>query len=143
MIDHTEQDRELRALVQGLGARAAERLDVERTAAEVVRRLREQAAVAPAWWGRTVWLRVAAAVVLIVGVGLIYRQGGPKSPRPVGDQVVSSTDAGLSELSSDQLRVLLQALDAEEFPGLTAAQDAGLEDLDAGQLRALLRSLEG
>ena len=146
MNDHKVQDERLQALARRLGASAAERLDVERTAAAVVRQLREQPAATPAWWMRPVSLRVAAAVALILGAGVVYRGIGPWGPTvpavtwPPGD--------GLRDLSSDQLRVLLQSLDqpirpVEEEEGLVSSQEAGLEDLSPAQLRELLSSLEG
>ncbi|PYP74941.1 MAG: hypothetical protein DMD41_00005, partial [Gemmatimonadetes bacterium] len=76
MNDHETQDERLHELARRLGVRAAERLDVERTAAAVVRRLREQPAATPAWWVRPAWLRLAAAVVLLLGGAVVYRGAG-------------------------------------------------------------------
>lgn len=146
MNDHDVRDEQLQALARRLGAGAAERLDVERTAAAVVRRLREQPAATPAWWMRPVSLRVAAAVVLMLGAGVVYRGIGPRGPAVPA--VAWPPGEGLRDLSSDQLRVLLQSLDQPLLPvvdeeGLVSSQEAGLEDLSPGQLRELLSSLEG
>jgi hypothetical protein len=144
--EHDMQDERLQALARRLGAAPAQRLDVERTAAAVVRRLREQAPVTPAWWLRPVWLRVAAAVVLMLGAGVVYRGTAPQEPAvPV---VAWPPVDGLRDLTSEQLRVLLQSLDQPMLPvleeeGLVSSQEAGLEDLSSTQLRALLSSLEG
>jgi hypothetical protein len=140
--DHDAQDERLQAQARRLGAHAAERLDVERTTAAVMRRLRQQPAATAAWWARPAWLRIAAAVVLLLGGGVVYRgtRVGGRAPAVVGWD-------GLSGLSSDQLRILIQSLDEPvlivEEEGLASSQEAGLEDLSAGQLRELLRSLEG
>ena len=143
MNDHEMQDERLQALAQQLGARAAERLDLERTAAAVVRRLREQPAAPPAWWRRPVWLRVAAALVLMLGAGVVYR--GTERPKPAAQVVAWPPDDGLRDLSSDQLRLLLQSLDvpAQQGEGVVTSQETGLEDLSPAQLRELLNSLEG
>jgi len=141
--DHDVRDERLQAQARRLGAQAAERLDVERTAAAVVQRLREPPATTAVRWARPTWLRIAAAVVLLLGGGVVYR-----GTRVAGPATAVAGWEGLTGLSSDQLRALIQSLDepvrriAEE-EGLASAQEAGLEDLSAGQLRELLRSLEG
>ena len=140
------QDERLHELARRLGARAAERLDIERTAAAVVRRLREQPAATPAWWVRPAWLRIAAAVVLLLGGSVVYR--GIRLAAPAAPVVVWLTDEGVSDLSSEQLRALLQSFEQPILPvaqdeGPVSSQEAGLEDLSAGQLRELLHSLEG
>ncbi len=146
MNEHDMQDERLQALARRLGAGAAQRLDIERTAAAVVRRLREQAPATPAWWLRPVWLRVAAAVVLMLGASVVYR--GTARRAPAVPAVAWPPDEGLRDLTSDQLRVLLQSLDQPILPvleeeGLVSSQETGLEDLSSTQLRELLNSLEG
>ena len=145
MNDHDMQDERLQVLARRLGARAAERLDVERTAAAVVQQLREQPAATPTWWLRPAWLRLAAAVVLMLGAGVVYRGVGMGPREPALAVVVWPGDDRLSELSSEQLRALLQSFDQPvlEEEGLGSPQEAGLEDLSAAQLRELLLSLEG
>jgi hypothetical protein len=140
--DDALNDTALRQLAQRLGTRAAERLDVERTAEAVVTRLRQEPRGAGRVWAAfdSTWLRIAAAVVLVVGAGLLARPAGQPMPRDVA--VLASPE--LNELSAPQLEELLRTV-AE--PGGTrdavAAQDVGLEDLSAPELRALLASLEG
>ena len=76
MNDDTRlHDDELREVAQRLGARAAERLDVERTAQAVVTRLRTEprADVRVLGWIQPVWLRIAALLVLAAGAGVIGR----------------------------------------------------------------------
>ena len=111
-----------------------------------MRRLREQPAATPAWWVRPAWLRIAAAVVLLLGGSVVYR--GIRLAAPAAPVVVWLTDEGVSDLSSEQLRALLQSFEQPILPvaqdeGPASSQEAGLEDLSAGQLRELLHSLEG
>lgn len=137
-------DAALRAVAERLGRAAAERVDVERTAERVVARLREDARRTRRLrrWLPPVGWRIAAAVVIVAGVGLVARGRGRPSPgRPVAAEASSGE---LGELSAGQLRELLGAA---ESPGsdqaVVLAQEVGLEDLSAAQLRALLVSLEG
>src|SRR5207247_1186939 len=88
------------------------------------------------------WLRIAAVLLLLVGasvVALNVRDPHLTTPLPP-----ASAGGELSELSGDELRIVLAAL---EEPGAerqgVSPQDVGLEDLSAPQLRALLESLEG
>jgi len=142
--DATVHDAKLREVARRLGARAAERLDVERTAQAVVGRLRTdpRAEVRVLGWIRPGWLRIAALLVMVVGAGVVavnVRIPGVMPPVP------SATAAGeLSELSGDELREVLESvaqLGGEQQA--VSAQDVGLEELSASQLRALLESLGG
>ncbi len=137
-------DDELQELARRLGARAAERLDVERTAEAVVARLRTEprAEVRVLGWIRPAWLRIAAVLLLLVGAGVVaLNVRGPQLPTPPPP---SSAGGELSELSGDELRVVLAALEEPGVEGQgVSPQDVGLEDLSAPQLRALLESLEG
>lgn len=135
-------DEELERLAQRLGARAAEQVDVERAAAAVVAQLRQQPSSAPRGWavrGR-VWLRVAAAAVLVLGVGVMAR-GGRRDRPPMAAAVVPLGE-DLSGLSAAQLRETITALD-QPLADDAATLDAGLESLSTDELRALLRFLEG
>jgi hypothetical protein len=135
-------DDELEQLAQRLGARAAERLDVEATARAVVERLRAVRAA-----GERVifglprqWLRIAAALVIVVGGG-----GGAVALRIMrtNHTTLASVPADLDSLSTDQLK---QVLDEVGQPGgdvIVPAQDVSLDDLNTVELRALLESLEG
>jgi hypothetical protein len=145
MNDDTRlHDDELREVAQRLGARAAERLDVERTAQAVVTRLRTEprADVRVLGWIQPVWLRIAALLVLAAGAGVIARS--PLHKPPEATTLVAPAGAELSELSADQLRQLLEAVGQ---PGgeheTVSSQDVSLDDLSAPQLRALLEALEG
>jgi len=135
---------ELEQLAQRLGARAAERLDVERTAQAVVTRLREapRVSVVTRLWMQPAWLKVAATVVLLLGASAVTRGVWYRERlAPAGGEAAA---AGLNELSTDQLQRLLEIVDqaTDEAAPLSPA-DASLDDLTAPQLRELLRSLEG
>ncbi len=130
----TIEDRDLEAAARRLGARAATRLDPERTGAAVVARLR--ASRGGPWWATAGLLRAAAAVALLLGVGvygtdLLRRGGSPPVAPPVQ----------LQTLSVAELEEVLDSL-VVETPA-TSHLSAGLGDLDESQLRELLRSLEG
>ncbi len=134
-------DAKLQESAQRLGARAAERLDVERTAQAVVTRLREQPERTTVWWVQPAWLRVAAAIVLFIGGGVLARsllmqqRTQAVAVVPVGED--------LSDLTADQLREAITALDQPVTEETAVVVDTGLEGLSAEELRALLRTLEG
>ena len=132
--------KELDEVAQRLGSGAAQRLDVERLAAAVVDRLRDEPAGAtrPAWM-QAAWLRVAAAVVVLVGGGLMWRQ----VTNPSAPHVAHFVTDDLTDLSADQLRDVLNTLDETLNQDSTTLPDGDLEGLDAQQLQAVLRSLEG
>ncbi len=139
--DSDLEDERLRELAGRLGRRAAERLDVERTAQAVVARLRE-ARPAPAWtwaWPRTVWLRAAAVLLAVLGAGLLARSVLGPTPRAV---VPLTPGEDVGDLTADQLREALQGL-KQPLTDDIGVTDAGFESLSADELRALLRSLEG
>jgi hypothetical protein len=135
-------DARLENLAKRLGATAAERLNVEATALKVVERLREQPARRTVWIHET-WLRVAAAVVILVGGALAVRQVWPG---PGSDQHIAHLVADdLSDLSADELQTVLTSFDDLVTVDSTAVPEdsTDLRELDAQQLRAVLRSLEG
>jgi len=128
-----------------LGARAAERLNVERTVAAVIERLRAEPRSESRWsWMQPAWLRIAAALVILVGGGVIGRRL-LVHPGTGGHEVAHFVSDDLSDLSADQLRDVLTTLDEtlDLGKGSSTIPEADLEDLDAQQLRAVLRSLEG
>jgi len=137
-------DAKLQEVAQRLGARAAERLDVERTAQAVVERLRTEprAEVRVLGWIQPAWLRIAAVLLLLIGASVVALN--VRGPQPTTPLPPASAGGELSELSGDELRIVLAAL---EEPGVerqgVSPQDVGLEDLSALELRALLQSLEG
>ena len=141
-MDEELQDGRLRELARLLGAGAAERLDVERTAQTVVTRLRQQPRVTlGGWvWMQPAWLKIAAALVLVLGAGLVTRV--LLRERLPAAAAVLPLGEDLTDLTADQLRETVGALEqafADESP---SALDAGLESLNTIELRALLRTLE-
>jgi hypothetical protein len=131
-------------IARSLGARAAERLDVERTAQAVVERLRGESPprVARWSWVQPAWLRIAAAVIVLVGGGaLVARQ--TLWPGGVGHAPAHLVTDDIGDLSADQLREVLSTMDDLLNVGGTSQPDVQLDDLDAQQLRSVLRSLEG
>jgi hypothetical protein len=134
------EDAKLHEMARRLGAAAADKLDVDRIAALVVERLRsDPAAAARPSWIRPAWLRVAAALLVLAGGGLVLRQ--VRNPTTTHGAHFVTDD--LSDLSADQLRDVLTTLDETLDLGSTTLPEADLDDLDAQQLQAVLRSLEG
>jgi len=139
MTQDDDRDVELERLARRLGARAGERLDVERTVAAVVARLRTERARQRPWWIQPGWLRAAAVVVLVVGAGLVVRQR-LLTHRTPADHYVSEE---LQDLSTDQLREVLGSLDRTLNEASIEPAGDDLNDLTTEQLRVLLQSLEG
>jgi len=134
------EDAQLHEAARRLGAAAADKVDVDRIAALVVERLRsEPAAATRPTWIQPAWLRVAAALLVFVGGGLVLRQ----VPSPTTTHGAHFVTDDLSDLSADQLRDVLTTLDETLDLGSTTLPEADLDDLDAQQLQAVLRSLEG
>ena len=133
-------DDQLEKLAQRLGARAAERLDVEATAQAVIERLRAERAASEriGLWLPRQWLRIAAALVIVVG-------GGAVALRIMGSshQSFASAPADLDGLSTDQLKQVLDGVGESGGEGVVSVQDVSLDDLNTVELRALLESLEG
>ena len=142
--DATLDDGKLQEVARRLGARAADRLDVERTAQAVVTRLRTEPRADIRVLGRIrpAWLRIAAALLMVVGAGVVaLNVRVPLFTTPVPAATASGE---LSELSGDELRAVLEAVgQAGGEQQEVSPQDLSLEDLSAPQLRALLESLEG
>jgi len=135
-------DATLHDAARRLGVSAAEQLDVERTATAVVEQLRREPKAAGWNWMQPAWLRIAAAIVLLVGGVLVARAVLPVGGSNGHDVAHFVTD-DLSDLSTEQLAEVLSTLDQTLDVGGTMLPETGLEDLDAQQLRAVLRSLEG
>lgn len=144
MLDHDDvHDEELRHAARRLGAAAADRLDVERTAQAVLSRLRagDASARGPIRWMQPAWMRAAAVVVVIIGAGAIYRV-----MHHVHLPVSATTDSPpadvLADIPSGQLQQVLSDLnDPLEMPGAVHAGEAGVEDLSAPQLQSLLATI--
>ena len=140
MKQHDIEDPRLQELARKLGVRAAERLDVERTTLAVLSQL-QQAKRQRTWlvWTQVAWVRAAAMVVLLVGIGVVM-QPRAASVRTAWDEPPAGA---VQELSADQLNRMLDELDQPVDITVPAPEDAGLEDLSEPQLRTLLQSLEG
>lgn len=139
MNQDEDRDVELERLARRLGSRAAERLDIEGTAAAVVARLRTERARQRSWWMQSGWLRAAAVALLVVGAGLVVRQRFLTHPVPADHYVHEE----LQDLSTDQLREVLGSLDRTLTEATIEPADEDLNDLTTEQLRVLLQSLEG
>lgn len=140
MKPHEIEDPKLLDLARRLGADAAERLDVERVTQSVLAQLR-QPRRERTWlvWTQVAWVRAAAMVVLLVGIGVVM-QPATESVRTAWDDAPAGA---VQDLSADQLTRVLDELDQPVDVTVPAPDDAGLEDLSEPQLRALLKSLEG
>jgi hypothetical protein len=136
-------DPKLEELARRLGAGAAERLNVERVAGAVVERLRNEPKIerrGPSpWWLQPTWLRVAAVVALMVGVGLVVRGWMQSGSRHSAHYIAEE----LQDLSTGQLREVLGTLDETLDAASPPSSDDDLNDLTTEQLQELLRSLEG
>jgi hypothetical protein len=128
--DGTLQDAELREVARRLGARAAER----------VARLREEGhAPREAWlWTSPVWLKIAAALVIVAGSGLVAR-AVRHAPHGLAAPVET---VDLGDLSVAELRELLRSVEQPGAAEPVSWQEVGLEDLSPAELRTLLASLE-
>ena len=131
-------EQELEQIAARLGQRAAARVNAEQTAAAVLARLRAPVRTVH-WWERPALLRMAAAVALVVGGGVVAMKtlhqnaGGQTAAAPVV--------ASLQTLSPDELEEVLDSLATEGSTNEGSA--AGLHDLTSEQLRELLQRMEG
>ena len=137
-------DERLESLAKRLGTTAAARLDVEATARKVLERLREQPVRRIAWVQQT-WLRIAAALVIVVGGAVVASRLTPGRRPGVSAHAAHLIADDLNDLSADELRDVLATFD-QLISGDSVAVPEGstdLHELDAQQLRAVLRALEG
>ena len=134
----------LENLAKRLGAAAAERLDVATTARNVVERLREQP-VRRALWVHQTWLRIAAALVIVLGGAVVASRLTPGRHPGVSAHAAHFVADDLGDLSAEELRAVLAAFDEMVGSNSVAVPEGStdLRELDAHQLRAVLRSLEG
>src|SRR6267142_4421327 len=136
----------LNQLARRLGANAAERLDVEATARQVVQRLREQPARRGGIWIQQTWVRIAATVVILVGGAAVAVSRLAPGRRPgVGPAHAHLVADDLRDLSAEELRDVLMSFDEIVASDSVVVPESGtdLNELDTQQLRALLRSPEG
>jgi hypothetical protein len=140
MKQHDIEDPQLQELARKLGVRAAERLDVERMTQAVLSQLRLPRRERT-WlvWTQVAWVRAAAMVVLLVGIGFVM-QPSVESVRTPWDEAPAGA---VQDLSADQLTRVLDELNQPVDLTVPPPEDAGVEDLSEPQLRALLKSLEG
>jgi hypothetical protein len=130
-------ERDIERAATGLGAEAADRLDLERVTARVAARLAASGGVVeprPVWR----WLAAAAGIILVAGAGyLTFGTDGapPGVGRPLG------LTPSLLDLSVSELHAVLDSLDQPAPRPLSA--EASLDDLDAEQLETLLAMMEG
>lgn len=133
-------DRDLERMARDLGSRAADRIHVERVAAGVVARLREDQDTGRSrerpWWRNPAVLRIAAAVVVLAGGGLVARNVLDR-----GDAARGAVFPALVELSPAELLEIADSLSLETPVHEGVA--VGLQDLTEEQLRELLRLMEG
>ena len=136
-------DEALRQVARRLGAEAADRLDVERTAQAVVARLRagDVPQRPPIRWMQPAWMRAATVIVVMIGVGVVYRVlhpvAQPQVPQP------DSVNVELAALRPSQLQDVIASLDQPvELTPTVHAGDAGVEDLSEPQLQSLLKAME-
>lgn len=132
-------DAKLENLAKSLGASAAERLNVEATTRKVLAELR-QAPARRRTWIEIHWLRIAAAVVILIGGGLTVRRILPV-PDPAQTNHLVADDLG--DLSVDELKDVLDRFDEMVDSSGAVSDSTDLRELDAQELRAVLRSLEG
>jgi len=126
-----------------LGTGPAARLNVDATARKVLERLREQPARRPTW-NPGQWLRIAAALVVVMGGAYAIHQVWPTREN-VGHAAHFVAD-DLNGLSTNELQDVLERFDEMIGGSGTAAQVEGsgdLRELDPQQLKRVLRSLEG
>ena len=133
-------DAKLENLAKRLGASAAERLNVEATTRKVLAELR-QAPARRRTWIEVHWLRIAAAVVVLIGGGLTVRRILPVPP--VREQTNHLVADDLGDLSVDELKDVLDRFDELLDSNGAGVDSTDLRELDAQELRAVLRSLEG
>jgi len=134
----------LESLAKRLGTEAAARLNVEATARKVVERLREEPARRTVWVQQT-WLRIAAALVIVLGGTVVASRLTPGRRPGVSTHATHLVADDLNDLSTDELRDVLTTFDQMISSDSVAVPEGStdLHELDAQQLRAVLRSLEG
>jgi hypothetical protein len=130
-------------LARRLGARAAEQVDVDTVARQVVERLRAQP-VSRATWIQPAWLRMAATVVVLLGGGVLIGRLIPGRGPGTSNHAAHYVADDLNDLSAAELRDVLASFDDILNTDSVAVPDTtDWRELDAQQLREVLRALEG
>jgi hypothetical protein len=140
--DDTSYDARLHEIAQRLGSRAAERLDVDAVVRNVVAGLREQPARRRTWIELHA-LRIAAALVLLLGGSVVVTRLIPRSGTEIVSHPAHLVADDLSDLTTDELRAVLNQFDEMVDSTGVVSDSSDLRELDAQELRAVLRSLEG
>ena len=129
--------RRIEELAPQLGHGLADRIDVEATVEQLTGHLRDVQGVERTRWFREFRiLRVAAAVVMVLGSGTLLWSGSQRTHQE-GDDWVS----GLDWLATTELVEVLDSLEAEA--PVAELVDVGLQDLDESELSELLAMMEG
>jgi hypothetical protein len=136
-------ERQIEQFARGVGDRAAERLQVERVVSGVLGRLRAGAPKEADRLGLfrrrgTALLRIAAALAVLAGGGLIARSAMERGTHVATRGVPTPV---LTGLSSDELEEVFDSLAVEEPVHEFAV--GGLESLNEAQLKELLQQMEG
>lgn len=142
---HDGHDPELQQLARRLGAAAADRLDVERTAQAVLDRLRagEAPMRSSIQWLQPAWMRAAAVVVVMLGTGLlVYRLKAPAGTPNPGPDSAQQVTSELTGLTPGQLQDVMAALEEPVEAPTVHAGEAGVEDLSGPELQSLLKAME-
>jgi hypothetical protein len=135
-------DAKLENLAKRLGTAAAQRLDIEATTRKVLAGLRETP-VRRRTWIEVHALRIAAAIVLLVGGSLVVSRLTP-GPRPgVSSHPAHLIADDLGDLTNDELQAVLNQFDELIDSNRGVSDSSDLRELDARELREVLRSLEG
>ncbi len=133
----TIDERRIEELARKLGANRAARVDADRTAAAVLARLRTQRGHDRRWWVGLRALRVAAAVMLVVGTGVVLTQGR----KPSMDTIPFAVPVALQALGSGELTEVLDTLDSEA--PISEFVSGELVELSESELQELLAIMEG
>lgn len=124
-------------------SRAAERVNPDRVAERVIARLREAPAVEVAAPARRTWIRVAAALLLLLTGALLGRYAlGPQAPvlNARTDLPVQAGDS-LVVAQTDALLNAVEAVRTVSTDTVEARTVVSVEDLNETELRALLQSM--
>jgi hypothetical protein len=134
MNEYDIPDEDLVAIARQLGARAADRVDPERTAIAVLERLRQPAQ--RSW--QPAWLALAAVLVLCVGGGTILQEVAHHTTGTAPEAV------DVSGLSAHQLSDVLNGINQPDVNAVDeepASIESGIEELTPAELRTLVKSL--
>lgn len=134
MID----ERDLEKLAPRLGDRAAERIDPNQVASDVLARVAAEAEPIR-WWRRPALLRIAAAVTLVAGASFFALRGFSGGAGVVNEGLPAPV--ALEELGVTELAELVDSLEVDG--PVYRLVPASLDDLSEQQLELLLEEMEG